>query len=143
MIAPFCVEAVAESRRDALPPVEGRWVAERRNLTIDVSRCGAGWCGVEVSDGKTCGAIALRFELIPGSKEWPQERLSGRLELASDAQRYAVVLNFFQLNDGDPVKLIISGNPGDQFEPWRRNFPFRELLARAGDAMCPPVAKVS
>lgn len=143
MIAAFCVDAVAESRPGAMPQIEGRWVAEKRSLTLDISRCGTGWCGVEVADGKTCGAIALRFELIPGSKEWPQERLGGRLELASASQRYAVELSFVQPNEGGAPKLIMSGNTGDRFEPWGRNFPLRELLSRGGDAVCPPVAKVS
>jgi hypothetical protein len=139
MIAAFCVEAMAETR----PPVEGRWVAEKRNLTLDVSRCGAGWCGVEVVDGKTCGAVALRFEPVLTSNDPGVEWLSGRLELASEPHRYAVQVSFFQRNDRDPIKLIISGNTGDKFEPWRRNYPFRELLARTGDAVCPPLAKVS
>jgi hypothetical protein len=142
MIGGFCVAAVAETRPGTVPPIEGRWVAEKRNLTLDLTRCGAGWCGVEVIDGKTCGAIALRFELVP-AKDQDWEWLRGRLELASEPQRYAVELDFFQPRDGSPIKLSIFGNSDDRFEPWRRTFAFRELMARAGDAVCPPTAKVS
>lgn len=143
MIALLCVEAVAQFRSGELPPVEGRWVAEKRNLMLDLVRCGAGWCGVEVKDGKTCGAIALRFELVPPSKDYGTEGLRGRLELASEPERYAVEVSFFQPSEGGPPKLFISGHPGDRLEPWRRNYPFRELLARTGDATCLPTAKVS
>src|SRR5437588_10621194 len=57
IIAAFCVEAMAGPERDGLSPIEGRWVAEKRSLTLDLVRCGASWCGVEVKDGKTCGAV--------------------------------------------------------------------------------------
>ena len=38
--------------------IEGRWVAV--GLTLDLSRCKEGWCGVEVTDAK-CGRTALRL----------------------------------------------------------------------------------
>ena len=69
--------------------------------------------------------------------------LKGRIELPAEAQSYAVEVSFFAPRGGGPSELIISGNTGDNFEPWRRNFPFREFFARSGDAACPPVPKVS
>ena len=72
-----------------------------------------------------------------------RDELVGRLELAAGTVPYAVEVTFFEPGDGGPIKLIISGNNGDKLEPWRRSFPFRELFARAGDAICPPVPKVS
>jgi hypothetical protein len=144
MVATFCVAgmALAQSVPAAPPELAGRWVAQKRNLVLDISRCGAGWCGVEVKDGRTCGAIALRVELVRGTGDARPE-LIGRLELAAGTEPYAVEVTFFEPSDGGPLKLIISGNSGDKFEPWRRSFQFRELLARSGDAVCPPVPKVS
>ncbi len=144
MVAAFCVAgmALAETVPTAPPELTGRWVAQKRNLVLDISRCGAGWCGVEVRDGRTCGPIALRVELVRQSAGARHE-LIGRLELAAGAEPYAVEVTLFEPSDGGPIKLIISGNSGDKFEPWRRNYPFRELLARSGDAVCPPVPKVS
>jgi hypothetical protein len=144
MVAAFCVAgmALAETKPTAPPELTGRWVAQKRNLVLDISRCGAGWCGVEVRDGRTCGPIALRFELVQPSANAERE-LIGRLELAAGTQPYAVEVTFFETSDGGQFKLIISGNSGDRFEPWRRTFAFRELLARSGDAVCPPLPKVS
>ena len=143
MIAAFCVAGMALAEMVPAAPSElaGRWVAQKRNLVLDISRCGAGWCGVEVRDGLTCGPIVLRFELVRSSAD--EGDLRGRLELAAGTQPYAVGMTFFEPSDGGPIKLIISGNSGDTFEPWRRTYPFRELLARSGDAICPPVPKVS
>jgi hypothetical protein len=142
MIAAFCVAAVAETRPGDPPPIEGRWVAKQRSLVLDVSRCGVGWCGVEVINDKTCGATMLRLGIATPSNG-DGGRLKGRIELAAEAQSYAVEASFFVPRGGGPVELIMSGNTGDNFEPWRRNFPFREFFARAGDATCPPVPKVS
>jgi hypothetical protein len=142
MVAAFCVAAVAETLPSAPPPIEGRWVAKQRNLVLDVSRCGSGWCGVEVANGKTCGVTMLRLAVVQPSNG-DGGGLKGRIELAAEAQSYAVEASFFTPRGGGPIELIISGNTGDSFEPWRRNFPFREFFARAGDATCPPVAKVS
>ena len=144
MVAAFCVAgmALAQSVPAAPPELAGRWVAQKRNLVLDISRCGAGWCGVEVKDGRTCGAIALRVELARSSADAGQE-LIGRLELAAGTEPYAVEVRVFETSDDGQFKLIISGNSGDKFEPWRRTFAFRELLARSGDAVCPPLPKVS
>jgi hypothetical protein len=144
MVATFCVAgmALAETTPTAPPELTGRWVAQKRNLVLDISRCGAGWCGVEVKDGRACGAIALRVELVREAGDARPEFI-GRLELAATAEPYAVEVSFFEPSDGGPLKLIISGNSGDKFEPWRRTFQFRELLARSGEAVCPPLPKVS
>jgi hypothetical protein len=145
MVAAFCVAgmALAQSVPPAPPELAGRWVAQKRSLVLDISRCGAGWCGVEVKDGRTCGAIALRVEL-PRRSPAAEHALIGRLELAAGAEPYAVEVRFFEASDDGQFKLIISGNSGDKFEPWSRRYsPFRELMARSGDAVCPPVPKVS
>ena len=142
MVAAFCVAGMALAETSAPPDLAGRWVAQKRSLVLDISRCGAGWCGVEVKDGRTCGAIVLRVELARPSASAGQ-RLIGRLELAAEAEPYAVEVRFFEPSNDGQFELIISGNSGDKLEPWRRTFDFRELLARSGDAVCPPVPKVS
>jgi hypothetical protein len=95
-----------------------------------------------VAEGKTCGATVLRLGIVQPSSVGGGG-LKGRIELAVEAQSYAVEASFFVPRGGGPSELIISGNTGDNFEPWRRNFPFREFFARSGDAACPPVPKVS
>src|SRR5438105_4033838 len=56
--------------------LSGRWtqvVADSKRpctgascrLTYDLVRCGEGWCGIEVKDGKECGRTALRLTAGP------------------------------------------------------------------------------
>lgn len=142
MIAAFCVAGVAASVRAAEPPeLAGRWVTERKDLTLDLSRCATGWCGVEVAADKSCGKIALRLEPVPRPNN--HDRLRGRLALAAGTQPYAVEANLIAPTDGGPTRLFIAGNSGDKFEAWRRTFLFNEVFARSGDAVCTDVPKVS
>ena len=50
MVAAFCVAGMALAETSAPPDLAGRWVAQKRSLVLDISGCGAGWCGVEVKD---------------------------------------------------------------------------------------------
>jgi hypothetical protein len=142
MIAAFCVAGVAASVRAAEPAeFAGRWVTEKKDLTLDLSRCATGWCGVEVTSDKSCGKIALRLELAPQPNN--RDRLRGRLVLAAGTQPYAVEAGVVTPTDGGPTRLFIAGNSGDTFEAWRRTFLFNEVLVRSGDAVCTNVPKVS
>jgi hypothetical protein len=143
IVAAFCVAGVANAKDDPSGPPElaGRWVAQSRKLVIDIARCGNGWCGVEVTDGKSCGKTVLRVELSGSDTEEPA--LRGRLELASETRPYAVQVSYFEPPGGGPVDLFVNGHTGSKFEPWRRNYPFREMLVSTGPAQCPTDPKVS
>src|SRR4029079_16737788 len=80
MLASFCVAgmALAETERVVPADLAGRWVAEKQKLVLDVSRCGAGWCGVEVAEG-ACGRTALRVAVT--AAELSRDTIQGRLEL--------------------------------------------------------------
>jgi hypothetical protein len=143
MIAAFCVAAVADPGSGGAGAIEGRWVAEKRGLVLDVSRCGAAWCGVAVTDGRSCGATVLRLAMVPPSKEYGDGGLVGRIELAAEGKSYAVQAGFMEPREGEPPRLLMLGNRSARFEPMSRNYPFREMFARAGDAACTSAAKVS
>ena len=138
MLATFCVAgmAMAETERD----LAGRWVAEKQKLMLDLSRCGAGWCGVEVAAG-VCGKTVLRVAVTAADAS--HKTIQGRLERAAGAQSYAVEVRFFQAEPKGPVGLFMIGNSGDKIEPWRRTFPFRAEFARTGEAQCAPDPKTS
>jgi len=143
MIAAFCVAAVAGNGAGGPPAIEGRWVAEKRGLVLDLSRCGAAWCGVEVIDGKSCGATMLRLAIAPSSQQKGDGSLIGRIELAAAGQSYAVEARLLEPREGGPPQLSMFGNRSGRFEPWSRSYPFREMFARAGDATCAAAPKVS
>jgi hypothetical protein len=148
MVTALCVAGVARAAPlDHAPPeIEGRWVAAKRNLVLDITRCGEGWCGVEVTNGKSCGAVVLRFELKrpENSRDSLLEpALFGRLELAAETRPYAVQVLFYESTARDPVRLFINGNTGSTFDAWRRSFPFQAVFARLGDPLCTAAPKVS
>ena len=92
-------------------------------------------------NGGACGKTVLRFALTVAE---PREgTLRGRLELAAEARPYAVEVAFFTPAAGGPIELLINGNAGDTFEPWRRSFPFREFLTSTGPATCRVDPKLS
>jgi hypothetical protein len=130
MLATLCVAgvAMAEDR-----PFDGRWISEKQDLTLDLSRCGDGWCGVEVTAPGSCGRTVLR---AASGTENESDRLIGRLELAAQARPYAVAMHLSKRRPGDPDALIIRGNTGGQFDAWRRTYPYMVAFARTGDPTC-------
>lgn len=113
----------------------GRWKDDTRNLILDISKCAGGWCGVEVTGESTCGRVALRIE----ESRSRGGRLVGRLELAAEAQPYSVSAEL----DQQGLRMLLKGQSGNKFEPWRRTYPFMAALVRVGDAQCRLDAKVS
>jgi len=146
MLATFCVAAVAKAEGDR--PFEGRWAALNQSLTLDLSPCGDGWCGVEVTSAGSCGRTMLRTR-----SRSPEETgfIIGRLELAAQARPYTVALHLFKRGpDGDrrllrgtPDTLMIRGNSGGEFDFMRRMYPYMVAFARVGDAACRHDPKVS
>jgi hypothetical protein len=138
MIAIIYVASVATA---AIAPVEfgGRWLAEQHKLTLDVSRCGNGWCGVEVANGSSCGRTVLRLDA--GAQRPDDVQFSGRLQLAAETEPYGVQATL--LRRGDALALTMSGHTGGMFQAGRRTFDFHDVFARIGDSSCKPDAKVS
>jgi uncharacterized protein (DUF2147 family) len=134
--------AIADPVKISATDIEGRWVSEKYKLTLDVSRCGAGWCGVEVAErasGAECGRTALRLDA--GKEDGQYVSFRGRLERTANSQSYAILANL-QRRDG-LLTLNMRGNSGDDFSPFRRTFEFSDVVARAGDGVCRPDPKLS
>jgi hypothetical protein len=138
MVAGLCVGGAARAEPLAVAQVEGRWVNARQNLTLDISRCGEGWCGVEVRDG-VCAKTALRIT----ARQAPPEAASfeGRLVLAGQGKPYVISANLY-VHEG-VVRLQLLGDLGDKLEPLRRWYPLHELMARSGPPQCKPDTTVS
>lgn len=136
--------------------LSGRWsryVADPRHacrdascrVSYDLVRCGDGWCGIEVKDGKECGRIALRLDA--GTQKQGGVEFSGRYERAEEMQPYTVRANLFVSTQRQPpneqVLLSVLGNTDGNMQPWRRTFPLHVVLARSGEAVCRGQPKVS
>jgi len=121
--------------------IEGRWVAKGGNLTLDVSRCKEGWCGVEVTDAN-CGRTALRLTAADSEKR-PHNVVEfiGKFERAAETQPYVVRAHIVQ--SAPTMQLKLDGHSGNQFEMLRRTYPLTMLLVRNGEAQCRPDSKVS
>jgi|HubBroStandDraft_6_1064221.scaffolds.fasta_scaffold151506_3 hypothetical protein len=144
LLGAYCVAgtAIAGPPQISASEIEGRWVSEKYKLTLDVSRCGTAWCGVEVSDGAagvTCGRTALRLEAREESGQYVS--FSGRLERAANSQPYAIDAGLWR-RDG-VLTLTMHGISGGDFSPLRRTFDYNDVVARAGDGVCRPDPKLS
>jgi hypothetical protein len=142
MLATFCVAGVAKS--DIERTFEGRWVANNKSLTLDLSRCNDEWCGIEVTSTGSCGRTMLHVANSTGNDDG---QLTGRLELAAQARPYVVAVHLFRRKPNDPESLMIRGHTrgdtGTQFEPWRRIYQYMVEFTRVGDTTCRHSPKVS
>jgi hypothetical protein len=133
MLTTFCVAGVAKA--DIQLAFEGRWVAKNQSLTLDLSRCDDGWCGVAVTNAGSCGRTILRV-----AKGNDDAQLTGRLDLDPQAQPYTIAIHLVRRKPNDPETLMIRGHTrGDastQFQAWRRIYPYMAEFARIGDATC-------
>ena len=139
IITTFCVAGVAIAAPTSAD-FGGRWLSKKQNLTLDVSRCGNGWCGVEVTSGSTCGRTVLRLDA--GDLGTDTMRLTGSLQLAQASEPYGVraVLN----RRGNVPALMITGNTGERFSQFpRRTFDFQAEFVRIDDPACQPNPRVS
>lgn len=134
--------AHAESVGPSAPALEGRWVDETRadKLVLDISACGAGWCGVKVSED-TCGATVLRVKQAEETQNPDRDDFTGKLELAAGAQPYFVRIRAWRAAEADRLEII--GDTRGDFSRMRRWFPFIAHMVRRGNAECRADAKTS
>src|SRR5262249_30816044 len=138
---PILAPQQIEGRWTSVAPsqVEGSRVAGIRTVTLDISRCGASWCGVAVAQDEICGGTSLRIEAGVAFADWP--RFSGRFELAPNTQPYTIQAALFH-HDG-VLRLHMYGDTGDTFRFERRVYPLDIFLVRTGGPKCRPDPKVT
>jgi len=139
-IAAVCVAGVASAESDGFA---GRWVSARDKLTLDISRCADGWCGVAVDAGR-CGRTVLRLgvdESAPAISRLRGNALRGKLQLSPDSLPYGVQAWLRSEPDGKAV-LGIVGHSGE-YNPIRRMFDFHAEMVRTDQPACTPDNKVS
>lgn len=133
MLAAFCVGDVAKAEAT----FEGRWAASNQSLTLDLARCGDGWCGIEVTPAGSCGRTVLRV------RNDADGRFTGELELATQSESYKIAIHLLRRSPSDPETLMIRGSTGMRFDAWRRIYPYQVVFTRTGDVACRPDPKVS
>jgi uncharacterized low-complexity protein len=111
------------------------------NLTLDIVRCGEGWCGIEVGQKDACGGTALKLDA--GEPANGSTIFKGRLELAHGTEPYVVQAYLVPASGGSSEGLEIEGDTGGEFRAFRRSFPFNAHLVRAGEAVCKSEKPVS
>jgi hypothetical protein len=110
-------------------------------MILDISPCGDGWCGVEVSPENKCMGTALT--VAAGERTEYATVFKGRLELARGTEPYVVQAYLIPAANGDTERLDIAGDTGGEFRAFRRSFPFNAQLARAGEVHCKAEKPVS
>ena len=157
ILGALCVLAAASpaGARLAAPDIAGRWQGENYRtaslapdcgggactLTLDIVRCGEGWCGIAVGHDNRCGGTALTLDA--GEEGTGNTLFKGRLELASGTEPYVVQAYLVPAEGDAPVTLDIIGDTGGEFRMFRRSFPFQTNLVRAGAATCKAEKPVS
>jgi len=147
--APVAVAALAA------PAIAGRWSGtphairndasrcgpEGCNLVLDIVACGTGWCGIEVTRAKACGAEAMQLAVHSDPKRIGA--FEGKLSLGQETQSYVIEATYEAAENGQPARLYLIGDTGPEFMMVRRSFPFHATLARVGDAVCKSEKPVS
>lgn len=124
--------ALGETHAADPPDLTGRWSASRPKLTLDIVRCGEGWCGTEVTEGTRCGRTALRLG-IAREGSGPMVSFAGRLEVMAEAEPYAVGATL--QSQGGATVLWMLGHTGATLLP-RRMYPLNAYFTRLGDPVC-------
>ena len=108
------------------PSFEGRWRDVASNVTLDISRCTAGWCGIAVEYDK-CGGQKLELS-VPAAAD---VAAVGVYDLAGAGLKYPVQAGW---RDG---KLILADNAKGNMAIARRSVsPIILTLTRIGAAVC-------
>ena len=128
MIAAICAPGEVAAATDGL---EGRWqsVANQRgdSLALDISRCGAGWCGVRLGAGGGCDAMILRLG----------QDMRGSLQLTPKADVFDVHAAFYPDLNG---QLMLEGSSRRSPFPAARTFGYQRAFARTGEPLCAGVS---
>lgn len=121
----------------------------RCQLTLDISACDSGWCGIEVAADGSCAPVTGLVLKQGETYTDGNFGLEGTLTLAAGTEPYAIEGYFSPAEKGDPaagttdqpMRLSMQGDTGGVFRAFRRSFPFHATLARIGDATCKPTQK--
>lgn len=134
-VAKPAAPALAQSPKpEHLPsPIEGRWHDKSRGLILDISRCGARFCGVRVVDGK-CDRLVLRMDPQPTGDRPLLMALTGQLDLPDEPSLPHA--NVTVSGQGDNLRLGITGAVGG-LAPMSRTMMTRLELSYIGKAGCP------
>lgn len=111
------------------------------NVTYDIVACDTGWCGIQVTDGATCGPIAMRLADTQKPNQPPS--FEGKLELAKGSAPFVIrawLDSRLPIADGGegarPTRLSMIGDTGSELLMLRRSYPLHANLNRIGEAVC-------
>lgn len=131
----------ADAGRAQPADIEGRWRDSRRDLTLDITRCGDQICGQIVDNDQKCGARALVATWRPGPVEEARDDVAGgTLDLPTRGGHYKVRLLLHRNAATAMPSLQILGGANEEPSLYRRMIPLVLHLARIGDAACHPRA---
>ncbi len=104
-------------------------------ITLDISACATGWCGVRVKDDGGCGGVAMSVTTAEARPN--AQKFTGKLDLVSGAEAYTIEATMWKSQD-EPAKRFLNliGDTGPELRFMRRSFPFEAALSRSGDATC-------
>ena len=104
-------------------------------MTLDISACATGWCGVRVNPDGGCGGVAMNVTTAEARAN--AQTFTGKLDLVPGADAYSIQATLWKSED-EPAKRFVNmiGDTGPELRFMRRSFPFEAALSRSGDATC-------
>ena len=104
-------------------------------MTLDISACATGWCGVRVTPDGGCGGVAMKVTTAESRAN--AQTFTGKLDLVPGADAYSIQATLWKSED-EPAKRFVNmiGDTGPELRFMRRSFPFEAALSRSGDATC-------
>lgn len=121
--------------------LSGRWTSQRHGYVLDVTRCGAEWCGIKLNPDQSCGALALR--LAPVSSTDGLRGLVGSLILEPTVRSYKISASASPAGAMRPNEIRLLGNPNAPPQPMTRTILFQDTLVRGPEATCTAESKPS
>lgn len=118
--------------------IEGRWQTAKKDLVLDIGRCAQGYCGQLVTADDRCDRMVLTVVLRATSSSPLEPAFDGDFAPPRGLHpNYKVRVSVTKAAGTRPASLLIIGDVVEP-DPMRRSFPYRALLARAGEATCQP-----
>ena len=143
LIVALCAIGGARDLSAQMPSkdLSGRWTSQRHGYVLDVTRCGAEWCGIKLKPDQSCGALALRLTSTPSTDGL--RGLVGSLILEPTVRTYKISASTSPAGAMRPNEIHLLGNPNDPPQLLTRTILFQDTLVRGPEANCTAESKPS
>lgn len=116
----------------------GRWILvdKSKTQTVDITRCGEKWCGIDIDKTGKCGRVSLKLEQASIKRPDQDVSFTGQYSMSEESEPYAVGASAWEGKGKEKSLLYIYGHTGGRFLPFTRTYPLNLYFSREGDPVC-------